>query len=145
MTQDVPPPPPVPVVLTLSAAALDELKAAQPPAPPPPRVDLTVPTVFYVAAVSGAWAGASATCVEDDVCQTVTPVLPTVGSPMKALGFGLLIQGGALWAVHQWVAPHWPRVAQGLLYGLSALHIASGTDHVLTSRRVSKSATQAAP
>jgi hypothetical protein len=107
---------------------------------PNPRMDLTIPTVFYVAAVSGSWAGASATCVADDICKTVTPVLPTVGSPMKALGWGLLIQGGMLWAVHQWVAPTWPRVAQGILYGLSALHIASGTDHVLTSRRQSKAA-----
>ena len=117
------------------------------PAPPadPPRVDLTIPTVFYIAAVSGAWAGASATCVEDDVCQTVTPVLPTVGSPMKALGWGLLIQGGMLWAAHTWIAPRWPRVAQGVLYGLAALHIASGTDHVLTSRRVSKAASGVAP
>ena len=92
--QDAQPPPPVPVILTLSASALEELKAGQPPTPPPPRVDLTVPTVFYVASVAGAWAGASATCVADDVCDTVTPVLPTVGSPMKALGWGLLIQGG---------------------------------------------------
>ena len=142
MTQDVPPP--VPVVVTLSAAALEELKAAPPPAPPLPRVDLTIPTVAYVAAISGAWAGASATCVADDVCDTVTPVLPTVGSVKKALGWGLLIQGGTLWVAHRWIAPRWPRVAQGVLYAVGALHIGKAADHVLTSRRVSRAATQTA-
>lgn len=144
MQEVPPPPPPVPVVLTLSVSALEELKASQPPAPPP-RVDLTIPTVAYVAAISGAWAGASATCIADDVCDTVTPVLPTVGSVKKALGWGLLIQGGTLWAAHRWIAPRWPRVAQGVLYAVGALHIGKAADHVLTSRRQSRAVAGDAP
>ena len=123
--------------------AQTQTTATAPPAKP--RVDLSIPTVFYVASVSSAWAGASATCVADNICSTVTPVLPTVSDPNVALGLGLLIQGGALWAVHQWVAPRWPRVAQGVLYALSALHIGKAADHVLTSRRQSRAVTQTAP
>jgi len=164
MTQDQPPPPlviltallvvvastvslraqePVPV-LVLSVSALEELKQPPAQAAPPKTIDLTIPTVAYVAAISGAWAGASATCVADDVCDTVTPVLPTVGSVKKALGWGLLIQGGTLWLAHQWIAPRWPRVAQGVLYAVGALHIGKAADHVLTSRRVSRAATPTA-
>ena len=124
-------------------AVQSQTTSTAPPADKP-RVDLTIPTVFYVASVSSAWAGASATCVADDVCNTVTPVLPTVSDTNVALGLGLLIQGGTLWVVHQWVAPRWPRVAQGVLYAMSALHIGKASDHVLTSRRQSRAVTQTA-
>lgn len=131
------PPPPPPVILILPVQVLEELKRPPPvvpAAPPPAAVDLTLPTIAYVAAVSSAWASAASTCVGRS-CPTVTPTLPTVSTPTVALGWGLVIQGATLWAVHQWIGPRWPKVAQGLLYSLATMHAIKAADHVSTSRR----------
>ena len=134
MTQDTPPPP---VVILLPADVLEALKRPPPVVPavaPAPAVDLTLPTIAYVSAVSSAWAAAGSTCVEGS-CPTVTPTLPGLSDARKALGFGLLIQGVTLWLVHVWVAPRWPKVAPALLYGLATMHAIKAADHVGTSRR----------
>jgi hypothetical protein len=129
---------PPPLVIILPADVLEELKRPPTPAPPPPpALDLTLPTAAYVAAVASAWTSAASTCVEQS-CTTITPTLPTVSNGPKALGWGLAIQGFTLYLVHAWVAPHWPRVAQGVLYGLAALHAISAADHVSTARRRAK-------
>lgn len=139
--QDPQPPPQRPLIIVAPADVL-ELKAPaeeKEPAELAPEVDLTLPTVIYVAAVSGAWASASGVCV-GRACSTITPVLPMVSEPKTAMPLGIAIQGAMLWATHAWVAPRWPRVAQGILYGLGLVHVIKAADHVSTSRRYSRAA-----
>ena len=133
MTQDAPPP----IVILLPADAFEALKRPPPVTPadaPPPAVDLTLPTTAYVAAVASAWTVAGATCVEQS-CPTVTPTLPTVSDGRRAFGWGVVIQGASLWVIHRWIAPRWPKVAQGVLYSLATMHAIKAADHVSTSRR----------
>lgn len=97
------------------------------------KPDLTLPTVFYLGSASAEWATASAGCLAG--CRTRTALLPNVTRAKVAVPLGLAIDGVTLWLCHEVIGKRWPRVGQGVLYGLAIARAVNASQHIDTARR----------
>lgn len=135
--------PPAPVVVLTPEqfqALVQELLTTAPPArtpapvvPPDERTHLVIPNAAYLGTVVSDWTSVSAGCVQRS-CKTLTPLLPDVSDPKVAIPLGVAIDAAVLWVCDTWIAPRWPHVAEGILYGLAIVRGAATSDEVVASR-----------
>jgi hypothetical protein len=126
--------------LTLTESQWAELLALGVPltvVPAPPERSLAIPTALYLSAIAAEWTTAAPRCAIQ--CNSWTRTLPGVEDATIAAPVGLSINAGVLLTVHYLIAPRWPRVADAVLFSLTAFHAASATEHAASTRQTLKS------
>jgi hypothetical protein len=94
--------------------------------------DLTMPTTFYLTASAVDWATAAPACQIG--CKSRTGLLPYVDSARVAVPLGVALDVGVLYLTHKWIAPRWPKLAEGILYALTVVRAVNAADHLIVQR-----------
>jgi hypothetical protein len=98
----------------------------------PPKRDDTALWVF-VAAASADWS-VTAICFQLE-CGPNTKGFTTIDSTKKATTVGLLIDGGLIYGVREWLQPDHPKLAQAIFYGAAVVRLLLVTQKVSDLRR----------